>query len=916
MPLRHHALILTVSLSAFVLAAPASAADVDGPDDCTRATEDFGDAPESVQAYPLVPGAFPTCVAVGPVGTRQLATAPISTPPGPAGFVRHVLLPTMPPLWLGCTPATGPMGVDGEPDGKVNDNGGALSACAPGLGVDCLESAFGLVFGQDDCIGGTDAALAGPQTFFVCHPARFTYTASNCAPVAREAYLNVCLDMNRDGDWNDNFACPGGLFAYEWALKNVPIVLPPGCATLQTPSFLVGPHAGEAWLRVTLTVTPVPDDFPWNGSAGMPGMMFENGETEDHPVTIAESTPCPDYSDFGDAPDDFPTYALGIVGNFPTCVFPGLVGSQSLACPPISTPPQATGYVEHRASAQDAQVFWLGCGAPGVDGESDGKTNLTGAGTTSICNPALVTDCAEPTPWGTVVGQDECFGDGDAGVTGPIQFETCQPETIRFELVNCRSQEALVHLNVLVDWNEDADWNDNFLCPNGVCVYEWVIKNQTLALLPGCNRGAFIVPYAGPRVGHGWMRVSVSTTPVNDDFPWAGSATMQPAWLSGGETEDYPVAIVEPEPCARAYDDLGDAPEGFPAYPGGAIGMFPTCVAFVAGMPSWNDYCATPTPAPPIVPSGFVQHRSAAGDALAFWLGCGLAGTPHAGVDGETEGKTTDVAVLGTQSFCNPTVPVDCVENAFGLQFGQDECYGDPDAGISAFFQLQTCVPNTVTYQTYSCAPAAQEAYLNILVDMNQDGDWSDRASCPGTPPASCPWEWAVQNVLVSLPPGCATLVSPPFLVGARTGLAWLRITLSEQPAPPDFASNGTQGMMPQWFARGETEDYPVEIALGPTGAHNRTPERIDLLPLVPNPARRATAVRFTLPATTSVHLAAYDLGGRLARVLFRGHMSAGAHDLRWDFTDDDGRPLPAGVYVVRLDAGAGVQTQRVIRIR
>jgi hypothetical protein len=918
MPDRHpsHPILAFIAIAAAVALAavpPALATDIDGPDDCQRDAHDYGDAPESVLAYPGVPGAFPTCIAPGPVGTRTLATAPISTPPGPAGYVHHVVMPQQPPFWLGCSLLGGPLGLDGEIDGKTNAAGMPTSACQPLQSVDCFENAFGLVFGQDDCYGGTDAAIASSLTFGICQYASFAFTANNCAPVDREVYLNVCLDMDQDGDWNDNFLCPSGQYAFEWVLKNVPIVLPPGCTLRQTPSFLVGPNVGQAWMRVTLTEAPVFDDFPWNGSASMPGESFVNGETEDYPVMLRAGL-CPEYSDFGDAPDDFLTYGGTVVGNFPTCIFAGLVGTQTVACPPISTAPQSTGYVEHRASILGTQLVWLGCTPSSVDSEPDGKTNLTGGGVPSICNQAVTTDCTESMPWGTPMGQDECYGDLDACLTTPVTFETCQPETLTFSLYNCGSQVATVHLNLLVDWNQDGDWNDNFLCAGGVCVYEWAIKNQSVLVPPGCSSHTFILPYAGPFVGDGWMRVTVSDQAVSDDFPWAGSATLQPAYLAGGETEDYPVSIVAPQECSPAYVDFGDAPEGYPAYPGGAPAQFPTCAVPYGPLATWEDYCATPTSAPALTPTGVVQHVAAAGDAFAFWLGCGTTGKPQAGRDGEIDGRTNPFSGL-TASFCNPAETIDCVETAFGMQFGQDECYGDGDAGLASTVLLQTCVPNTVSFQAYSCAQLLQSVYLNILVDMNQDGDWVDRASCPGTPPASCPWEWAVQNALVTLPPGCATVTSPPFLVGARDGMSWMRITLSEQPAPADFAWNGTASLPGGAFARGETEDYPLEIAAGPVEVGRVTPSRTSLAPLTPNPARSWTTARFALSATETIELAAYDVGGRRVRALFAGEMSAGEHAVRWDLTDEVGRPVPAGIYLIRLRVGTETFVRRAIRI-
>src|SRR5258707_5826233 len=131
---------------------PSGATDVDGGGDCSKTPVDFGDAPDGVLAYPAVMGKFPTCASAGPVGTREPACPPISTVPGPTGYVKHNHLAADTQYWLGCFPLTAG-GIDGETDGKVNATGGAFSACVTGLAVDCVETAFGMSFGQDECYG-------------------------------------------------------------------------------------------------------------------------------------------------------------------------------------------------------------------------------------------------------------------------------------------------------------------------------------------------------------------------------------------------------------------------------------------------------------------------------------------------------------------------------------------------------------------------------------------------------------------------------------------------------------------------------------------------------------------------------------------------------------------------------------------
>jgi len=279
---------------------PVPATDVDGPDDCQRSIQDMGDAPESIPAYPSgVLGKFPTCFAPGPVGTQEIAPGcpAISTVPGPAGFVLHSQLPAISPnYWLGCYLVPGGlMGIDSYLDGKVNTPSIGSSACHPGLPTDCVEIAFSpaMSFDQDECfLDGSDAGLVSAPSLEACKPATITFSTANCGQ-QRQVFLNILLDMNEDGDWNDSFSCPPvpGPCAYEWAVKNVPLLLSgAGCELHASPAFLVGPNNGFAWMRISISDAPVGDDFPWNGTAALPGGEIRGGETEDYPVEITAPT--------------------------------------------------------------------------------------------------------------------------------------------------------------------------------------------------------------------------------------------------------------------------------------------------------------------------------------------------------------------------------------------------------------------------------------------------------------------------------------------------------------------------------------------------------------------------------------------------------------------------------------------------
>jgi hypothetical protein len=244
---------------------------------------DFGDAPSNLVAYSSgTLGRFPTCgPAIGAGGAEVECGVP-GPPPGVLGRVVHDGAFAS----LGCAAIGGRSTIDSESSAKVNDLQavGTVSACDPAVFVDCTEPAFGRSFGQDECPGSSEAALPSSPRFLAKSRAFLNYSATLCGSTAT-AYLNILVDWNADGDWNDALAVPAGC-APEWAVRNAAIVLQSGCNHLETPLFQVGPLGGEAWMRLTLTPGPVADDFPWRGSGSAPNGQFSGGETEDYPCVI------------------------------------------------------------------------------------------------------------------------------------------------------------------------------------------------------------------------------------------------------------------------------------------------------------------------------------------------------------------------------------------------------------------------------------------------------------------------------------------------------------------------------------------------------------------------------------------------------------------------------------------------------
>ncbi|MFT5233368.1 MAG: hypothetical protein ACI9UK_000109 [Candidatus Krumholzibacteriia bacterium] len=80
-----------------------------------------------------------------------------------------------------------------------------------------------------------------------------------------------------------------------------------------------------------------------------------------------------------------------------------------------------------------------------------------------------------------------------------------------------------------------------------------------------------------------------------------------------------------------------------------------------------------------------------------------------------------------------------------------------------------------------------------------------------------------------------------------------------------------------------------------------------------PNPFNPRTTVSFELntPAETSVDV--LDVRGRVVRQLFQGKLTVGDQTRVWDGHDNRGRGMSAGVYFIRVQAGAEVSTAKVV---
>ena len=121
------------------------------------------------------------------------------------------------------------------------------------------------------------------------------------------------------------------------------------------------------------------------------------------------------------------------------------------------------------------------------------------------------------------------------------------------------------------------------------------------------------------------------------------------------------------------------------------------------------------------------------------------------------------------------------------------------------------------------------------------------------------------------------------------------------------------------WFALagpGTCSDPAIQVGIGDDP--NLPVLRTQLNAILPNPLRTGGRGRiaFTIDRSGPVYLSVVDLQGRVVKTLWDERAEAGAHELFWDGTDNAGRPVAGGVYMVALKTDAVETGKKMVVLR
>ncbi len=144
----------------------------------------------------------------------------------------------------------------------------------------------------------------------------------------------------------------------------------------------------------------------------------------------------------------------------------------------------------------------------------------------------------------------------------------------------------------------------------------------------------------------------------------------------------------------------------------------------------------------------------------------------------------------------------------------------------------------------------------------------------------------------------------------------------SLQDARAEAVAGYVQGTLVAAGGRGATRVLTsVEQLLPPSTAvrgfeQTRRPGAFELSGPYPNPFSRATQISVVLhqPVARAVKIAVFDCVGRLVRHL-DVHQTRKAAWATWNGHDDRGRPVPAGIYLLRAQVGETTLTRKIVYV-
>ena len=153
-------------------------------------------------------------------------------------------------------------------------------------------------------------------------------------------------------------------------------------------------------------------------------------------------------------------------------------------------------------------------------------------------------------------------------------------------------------------------------------------------------------------------------------------------------------------------------------------------------------------------------------------------------------------------------------------------------------------------------------------------------------------------------------------LNGADGSFLWSYWTYDYVNLSPAIADIDGDGNLEVVVGSYDNKVYALSGQPPGVGEHTPSQTMVAYLQVSPNPFRDRVSIKFSMEHSAEViELKIYDATGRLVRQWGHTTMRLSDH-ISWDGTDHANRPLPSGVYFLKLQAGDYSTTEKVLLIR
>ena len=83
-----------------------------------------------------------------------------------------------------------------------------------------------------------------------------------------------------------------------------------------------------------------------------------------------------------------------------------------------------------------------------------------------------------------------------------------------------------------------------------------------------------------------------------------------------------------------------------------------------------------------------------------------------------------------------------------------------------------------------------------------------------------------------------------------------------------------------------------------------------------PNPFNPTTSIQYDLPEMAYVSISIYDIRGRELKTLVNAEQVAGFKSVRWNATDNKGKPVSAGIYLYMIQTESFRQVKKMALVK